>query len=110
LYELLDVWGYSDEGWCPILLLLGSLFVDVNPSDVNRNDFTRSGSGFDEPVYEFLYLSGSVKGGKLVGTWSPPPSSPTNAALLLPEPLKYFLDCIRARTPHIFPAPPNQRA
>lgn len=101
LYELQDVWGYSDDGWSPILLLLGSLFVDANPAEVDRNDFTRDNSEIENPVYEFLYLSGTVDGGKLTGTWAPPPSSPTNAALLLPKPLKYFFDCIRARTPDI---------
>ena len=31
LYEVMDVWGYSDNGWSPILLRLNGLFVDQNP-------------------------------------------------------------------------------
>jgi hypothetical protein len=101
LYEVMDVWGYSADGWSPILLRLNGLFVDKNPSIVDRNSFVRKDKEIDGPIYEFLYLDGSVADGKLVGSWAPPPASPTNAALLWPESLSYFFKCIRARTPGV---------
>jgi hypothetical protein len=101
LYEMLDVWGYSSNGWTPILLHLGGLFVDANPTSVNRNDFTISNNEIEGPIYEVLYLDGSIKDGNLDGTWNAPPASPTNAALLWPDALNYFVKCIRERTPDV---------
>jgi hypothetical protein len=101
LYEVLDVWGYSDSEWTPILLHLSGLFVDVSPKVIDRNDFLIKDEEREEPIYEFLYLVGSVSNGKLTGKWITPPASPTNAALLWPQTLKYFIDCIRQRTPQI---------
>lgn len=101
LYEVMDAWGYSDSGWSPILLRLTGLFVDQEPSSVNRNDFIRKDDEVDGPIYEFLYLDGSVRDGKIVGSWRPPPVSPTNAALLWPAALNYFVQCIRERTPDV---------
>lgn len=87
LYEVLDVWGYSFAGWSPILIRLSGLFVDEDPGAIDRNDFARQDSEVDPPIYGFLYLDGSVRDGKLVGTWRTPPVSATNAVLLWPEPL-----------------------
>ena len=101
LYEVMDVWGYSDSGWSPILLRLTGLFVDQDPSSIDRNDFVRKDLEVDGPIFEFLYLDGSVDNGKIVGSWVPPPASPTNAALLWPDTLNYFIQCIRARTPGV---------
>jgi hypothetical protein len=97
----MDVWGYSADGWSPILLRLNGLFVDENPSAVNREDFVRKDNDIDGPIYEFLYLDGSIKDGKLSGLWVPPPASPTNAALLWPKTINYFFQCIRSRTPDV---------
>jgi hypothetical protein len=101
LYELLDVWGYSLNGWTPILLHVRGLFVDADPNSFNRNDFSSSESVVGTPIYEVLYLDGSVENGKLIGRWNAPPASPTNAALLWPETLKYFVQSIRERTPDV---------
>ncbi len=101
LYEVMDAWGYSNSGWSPILLRLAGLFVDQDPSSIVRNDFVRKDVELDGPIYEFLYLDGSVSDGKIVGSWVPPPASPTNAALLWPDTLNYFVQCIRARTPDV---------
>jgi hypothetical protein len=101
LYEVMDVWGYSSSGWTPILLHLGGLFVDADPTSVNRNDFIISNNEIEGPIYEVLYLDGSIKDGKLDGTWNAPPASPTNAALLWPDALNYFVKCIRERTPNV---------
>ncbi len=102
LYEVLDVWGYSSNGWTPILLRLSGLFVDDNPSSADRNDFVLKESEIDGPIYEFLYLDGTIVKGQLSGKWTSPPVSPTNAALLWPDSLRYFLQCIRSKTPEVF--------
>jgi len=101
LYEVLDVWGYLSGSWTPILLHLGGLFVDADPSSVDRNDFSISDNEVDGPIYEVLYPDGSIENGKIVGTWNAPPASPTNAALLWPDTLNYFVKCIRERTPDV---------
>jgi hypothetical protein len=101
LYEVLDVWGWSESDWTPIVLRLNGLFVDESPETINRDDFLRDDADIQGPIYEFLYLVGSVKDGALNGLWVPPPASPTNAALLWPETLSYFFQCIRERTPAV---------
>jgi hypothetical protein len=102
LYEVMDVCGYSENDWSPVLLRLNGLFVDEeDPSSVDRNDFVRKDNEISGPIYEFLYVAGSVGDGKIKGTWRLPPSSPTNGALLWPEPLNYFIKCIQARTPSV---------
>jgi hypothetical protein len=107
LYEILDIWGYSDSGWTPILLHLSGLFVDKDPAPINRNEFTIPDLERDEPIYEFLHLDGSVANGKLTGRWNAPPASPTNAALLWPAALVYFIQCIRDRTPDVVEPVPS---
>lgn len=101
LYEVLDVWGWSESNWTPILLRLNGLFVDESPETINRDDFVRDDADIQESIYEFLYLDGSVKNGALIGSWRAPPVSSTNAALLWPETLSYFFQCIRERTPKL---------
>ena len=60
LFEVLDVWGYSDSYWTPILLHLSGLFVDVNPDEVDRNDFVIRDNEREEPIYTFMHLGGWV--------------------------------------------------
>ncbi len=92
--EVMDVWCYSDNDWTPILFRLNGLFIEEDQAKVNRNDFIRMDKDIDGPIYEFLYLNGSIKGGKITGSWASPPVSPTNTALLWPETLNYFFQCI----------------
>jgi len=101
LYEVLDVWGCSDDGWTPILLLLSGLFVDANPKGIDRNDFLIEDEQREGPIYEFMHLEGGVSGGKLTRKWITPRPSATNAVLLWPDCLKYFVNCIRQRTPKV---------
>jgi hypothetical protein len=96
LYELVRVWGYSADEWTPIMLQLRALFVDDDPSRFDRQKFTRSTSENTEPIFSFLYLSGSIQGGELTGKWTTPPSSPTNSALLWPKSLDHFLKGIES--------------
>jgi hypothetical protein len=60
LYEVMDVWGFSDHGWSPILVRLDGLFVDAEPSAVDRNNFLRRGDEIDGPIYEFRVLPASL--------------------------------------------------
>lgn len=103
LYELEHVWGLSSHGWTKILLLLRGLLVDVDPTERDRKDFTLNEHQLQEhfPIYEVLYLAGTVSRGKLQGRWTAPPASPTNAVLMWPETLRYFTQCIQTHTPEV---------
>jgi len=101
LFELLDVWGFSDQGWTPILLRLRGLYVDASPKSLDSASFEPDKKESPISIYEFLYLNGTISDGDLVGKWTAPPASPTNATLLWPETLAYFIKCIRSKTPEI---------
>jgi len=101
LYEVLDVWGYSASGWTPILLHLSRLIVHEDSPKFDRNDFGIRNNERDEPIYTVLYLDGTISNGKLIGHWNAPPNSPTNAALLWPDTLRYFFHSIREQIPHV---------
>ena len=62
---MLDVWGWSQDDWTPILLRLNGLFTDGSPETINREDFVRDDAEIGGPIYEFLSLTGSVKNGNL---------------------------------------------
>jgi hypothetical protein len=100
LYEVMDVWGCSDKGGTPILLHLCGLFVDADPKGIDRNDFLIEDKEREEAIYEFMHLDG-VSNGQLTGKWITPRPSATNAVLLWPDCLKYFVNCIRQRTPQV---------
>ena len=91
LYEIADVWGYSDSGWTPVMLHLRGLFIDDDPGEFNDRRFSRKVAEIDEPIFSMLYMSGSVSQGELTGKWTAPPSSLTNSVLLWPETLDYFM-------------------
>jgi hypothetical protein len=101
IYELMDVWGHSEHDWSPILLRLNALYIEGDPLVVNPNSFLRKDNEIEGPIYEFLYLEGSVTDGKTSGKWIAAPPSSTNGALLWPKPLNYFFKCIRATTPGV---------
>ncbi len=90
LYEVMNVWSYSDAGWSPIMLHLRGLFIDRNPENYDKTKFTRFRSKVDEPIFSMMYLQGTVKGGQLEGRWTPPGPSPTNSVLLWPKAYEYF--------------------
>lgn len=97
-YEIADVWGNSDSGWSPIMMRLRAIFIDHDPHGINDKDFERATIQIDDPIFSMMYLNGSVKDGQLVGTWTAPPSSPTNSVLLWPETLDYFISVSRGLT------------
>jgi len=92
LYEVADVWGYSDYGWTPIMLYLRGLFVDAEPATINDQDFIRSSKEIDDPIFSMMYLTGTVKDGSIQGKWTPPGPSSTNSVLLWPNTFKYFTE------------------
>ena len=96
-YELLDVWGWSEDGWTPLLLRLNGLFVDDDPKIKQQPDFVRDAADIAGPIYEFVYVAGTVKNGKLDGRWMPP--GPLQAVVLWPEPLNYFSSPSVSRRP-----------
>jgi len=110
LSELIDVWGYSANGWTPILLRTYPLFVEDDPEQHDRNDFTVPESDEFDPVYSTLYLQGTVENGAIAGTWNPPRSSPTNSALLWPDALRFFLAAIRDANRALFEQAAQQGA
>lgn len=102
LYEVLDVWGYSAKGWTPVMLRLSGLFVDAEPAGIDRNDFFIEDEKRQDAIYEYLYVQGSVACGALTDKWILPPASSTNGALLFPDAMKYFLQCMRQLNPELF--------
>lgn len=105
LYEVLDVWGYSANGWTPAMLRLRGLYIDEDPAVVaNPADFEIELTKNDVPIYSMLYLDGSISKGKLTGRWTAPRASSTNSVLLWPEALSYFFAMIQDRTPGVLTA------
>jgi len=102
LLELVEIWGYSDHGWTPILMRLKGLLVDEDVTLYDKKSFELKGKSEEEIIYSLLYLDGTVEDGKLKGKWTFPGPSPTNSLLLWPPTLKYFVEAIQKSTPHIF--------
>lgn len=99
-FELLDVWGYSSDGWTPALLRLRCLLSDDCASNRDYNDFTIDPKNVGkEPIFTFAYFRGSIKGGETTGKWLPTGPASANAVLLWPKVAKYFTDIITGHLP-----------
>ncbi len=98
-YELLDVWGYSANGWTSALLRLRGLLVDDYAPTRDCNDFTINPEKVEEPIFTFVYFSGSIENEKIKGKWLPTGPASSNAVLLWPEVAEYFADTIKAQLP-----------
>lgn len=99
LYLLTDAWGYSDNGWTPIMFRLEALYIDKivdNPAEFKK-EFTPPEDR--DIIYTFTYLGGSVNKGNLTGKWTSPRPSSTNSVLLWPNALEYFICEIKKRDP-----------
>jgi hypothetical protein len=90
LYEVIEVFGYSDSGWTPVMLYLRGLFVDQDPSKFDEMDFVRSPSEIDDPIFSMMYLDGTIRDGELMGRWTAPRPSSTNSVLLWPHAFTHF--------------------
>jgi hypothetical protein len=94
LTELLDVWGYSNSGWTPILMRHRILLTGENETRNRKRRFSIPASDDYDVVHSLMYLNGSVQAGNLIGKWTTPGPSSTNSVLLWPDALEYFIDCI----------------
>jgi hypothetical protein len=99
LYQLRDVWGYSCNEWTPGMLRLRGIVVDGVPRVASSEDLQIEFSPDHDSIYTFVLFDGSIRDGKLVGRWTPPPRSSTNSTLLWPQPLNYFFEQIRQTSP-----------
>jgi hypothetical protein len=93
--KLLDVWGYSDYEWTPMMFRLHEL----RSPDLGKQSLLKRFSEVQQltstPIYSFLYVFGTVKNGSIAGKWTPPGPSSTNSVLLWPKPMRYFLQVIQ---------------
>ena len=87
-YEILNVWGYSDNGWTRVMLHLNGLFIDDDRGSHNENDFTRTPADVDGPIFTMMYLIGTIKDGGLVDRWTGPAAR--NSVLLWPDVFEHF--------------------
>ena len=92
LYEVMEVFGYSADGWTPVMLYLRGLFVDEDPSRFDAQDFVRAPADAEDPVFSMMYLNGTVRNGALDGRWTTPGPSSTNSVLLWPSAFTYFAE------------------
>ena len=90
LYEVVEVFGFSDSGWTPVMFYLRGLFVDDDPARFDAKDFVRSPVEVHDPIFSMTYMAGTVRDGHIAGTWGPPGPSPTNSVMLWPVPFRYF--------------------
>jgi hypothetical protein len=97
LCELDSVFGFSFEEWSPVMLRLKSLCSDATIEDLDKKNFIYPG-GESEIIYTMYYLYGSIRDGKLVGTWNPPFGTIT-ALLFSPESMTYFYEQVKKIDP-----------
>ena len=96
LFELQKIYGVSSNGWTPVMLELKDLIVDEPASKWDKSRFIiPNDSPRRDIAYTFVYLSGSVKDGKPVGTWNFPGPSSTNGSLLWPDTMRYFISKVQ---------------
>lgn len=91
LQEILNIWGWSEEEWTPILLELRALKEDRPGSEVRKDEFVVEQYEQKPLVYTFLHLDGSRLGPETKQKWTFPRPSSTNSALLWPHVLDYFM-------------------
>ncbi len=100
LYEIEDVWGFSNEDWTPLALRLRPLFVDhkhKNPDRFKRRFPMPSEKAIGDnggAIHEFLYASHREG---IDGPWRWGRNGVVNAALLWPDTFEYFVSSIRER-------------
>ena len=92
LYEVNEVWGFSNGGWTPIMLHLKEISDLEAGGDFRRLSFLRRARHDDDPVFTFLYVNGTVEDGEVTGRWSFPGRSSTNSVLLWPYAFQYFCE------------------
>jgi hypothetical protein len=90
-YEVVEIAGYSHNGWTPAMLKMRALLVDKNSIEYPREAFVLSRCDELDEVMTFLYFNGNVENGALIGKWLPAGKSFTNSVLLWRDVLDYFI-------------------
>ena len=91
IYELVNVWGVSSNGWTAMMYHIRGLFVDADPKKIDSKDFPRSPREVDDPIFTMAYvMDGTVKNGEIIGKWSPTRPGSSNSVLLWPTTFEYF--------------------
>jgi hypothetical protein len=91
LFELMDVWGHSHNGWTPMMFHLRALFIEEDTAKCSHEEFTRKSPELGDPIFTMTYLyDSSVKDGHLTGRWTPPRPGATNSVLLWPDTFQLF--------------------
>ena len=91
-YEVVEVWGYSDVKWTPIMMHLRGVAVDRPLGELDPEAFLGPRCDISAPSFSLMYLNGGIAQGELTGKWVPPGRSSTNSVLLSAEMFKYFAD------------------
>jgi hypothetical protein len=99
LCELDRVFGYTFEGWTPIMLRLKLLFSDTYKMDKKSFEYPKD----PEIIHTMFYLYGSFANGKLTGTWNPPFGTIT-ALLFWPQAMTFFFDQVKKFDPNFLEA------
>lgn len=97
-FKLEKAWGYSRNGWTPLLLRLRELVHSVRVSEHDRRRFVVEYDGERDVVHSFMYVRGTIVDGEIEGTWNFPGPSRT-AAFLWPDHFEFFKDRIEAASP-----------
>lgn len=92
LYKIKNIWGYSSNGWTPLLFELEGILVENDAIKYDRNDFSIKAYDDDKPIFTVLYVSGTIINGEVIGKWIFPKPSATNSVLLWPEVLEFFAE------------------
>lgn len=95
LCEIDKVFGYSYEGWTPVMLRLKILCNDIYSSKIDKKNFEPQKN---EIIYTMLYLYGSVKHGKIIDKWIAPFGTVT-ALLVWPEAMTFFFNQVQKHDP-----------
>jgi len=98
LCELDKAYGYSHNGWTPILLRLKGLYVDEPVGSLNKESFDYPNK--TDLIYTMSYLSGTVENGNIKGRWTG--SGPSRSVLLFPKTLTFFLASMGKNDPGLF--------
>jgi len=102
LCEIDTVFGFSYAEWSPVMLRLKILCSDTTENDLDKNNFIYQDQD-PEIIYTMYYLQGSIKDGKLVGTWKPPFGTITGL-LFWPEAMTFFHKQLESIDPYFLNA------
>lgn len=92
LCEIMELWGYSSDGWTSMMLRLKRL-ASVNPEATDAHCFSVSQHHHDASQSILMITctpDGSIQEGKVIGKWPQPAAGLMNSALLCPAGFGYF--------------------